>query len=54
MEILKTIVMSMNILLIIAILSFTVEFTWKKDKASIIGFGYMIIAIGMSSVLMWV
>lgn len=54
MAIIKTIVTVMNVTLLILILFFTRAMTWEKNKLSIIGFGYMIITIGMSSMLMWI
>lgn len=54
MTILKTIVTVMNVLLLLIILVFSKDIKWQQDKASIIGFGYMIITIGMSTALMWI
>ena len=54
MTVLKTIVTIMSAMLILIILFFSKDFRWRNDKASIIGFGYMVITISMSTALMWI
>lgn len=43
----------LDIVMCLILISFTESLTWEKNKASIIGFGTMILAYAGSAFLMW-
>lgn len=53
MTIIKALVTILNILMIVVLISCIVEKTWKQDKATLIGFAFMIVLYVANSALIW-
>lgn len=53
MTIIKALVTILNILMIVVLISCIVEKTWKQDRATLIGFGFMIVLYVANSALIW-
>lgn len=53
MTIIKALVTILNILMIVVLISCIVEKTWKQDKATLIGFAFMIVLHVANSALIW-
>lgn len=53
MTIVKALITILNILMIIVLTSCTVGRTWRRDKATLIGFGFMTALYVANSALIW-
>lgn len=53
MTIVKALITILNIWMIIAMASCTVGKTWRRDKATLIGFGFMTALYVANSALIW-
>lgn len=53
MTIIKALVTILNILMIVVLISCTVGRTWRRDKATLIGFGFMASLYVANSIMIW-
>lgn len=49
----KALITILNILMIIVLTSCTVGITWRRDKATLIGFAFMIVLYVANSIMIW-
>ena len=53
MDALKIVTTTLICIMILIILWFCKDFTWKRDKANVVGFGFMEVVYILSLVCMW-
>ena len=49
----RTVITVLNVIMVIILLACSKDMKWSRDKASIIGFGFMILLFAVNTYLIW-